>query len=196
MPATSSTTKQGTPTERRGWFGRTIRYTEQGERRRYEFAWLPADEAQRPLATGDVSLFDSGLASPTETLLGRMPFDPELSESGRTPILMCQCGDPYCGALMARIIVTDQSVSWTDWSWDHFYAPSRPAINIPDFNFDLTQYTDELLGAEERSAGQRPISVVEVRETYSFSRLPVSTAGEQRAPESAQAPDRAGRSSR
>lgn len=126
------------------------------------------DEERRPLATGDVSLFDSGLDSPAEILLGKMVFDPELSGSGRTPILMCQCGDPYCGALMARIIVTDQSVSWTDWAWDHFYKPSQPASNIPDFIFDLRQYTEEVVAASERSAEERPVSVVEVRETYSF----------------------------
>lgn len=35
-----------TPKERRwGWFGRTLKYTQQGEPRRYEFAWLPTDEA-------------------------------------------------------------------------------------------------------------------------------------------------------
>lgn len=33
------------PMERRGWFGRTIQYRKQGARCRYDFAWLPADEA-------------------------------------------------------------------------------------------------------------------------------------------------------
>ncbi|WP_406831256.1 hypothetical protein ABEG17_00325 [Pedococcus sp. KACC 23699] len=37
--------EQGTRKDRRGWFGRTIKDTEQGPPRRYEFAWLPADEA-------------------------------------------------------------------------------------------------------------------------------------------------------
>lgn len=126
------------------------------------------DDEGCPLATGDVSLFDSGLAAPAEVLLQQEPFDPELTGSGRTPILMCQCGDPYCGALMARISVTDQSVTWTDWAWDHFYKPSRPAINIPDFIFEVRQYADELVRASERSAHERPVSVVEARWTYSF----------------------------
>lgn len=37
--------EQGTRKERRGWFGRRIKYTEQGEPLRYEFAWLLPDEA-------------------------------------------------------------------------------------------------------------------------------------------------------
>lgn len=33
------------PMERRGWFGRTIKYREQGAPCRYDFAWLPAEAA-------------------------------------------------------------------------------------------------------------------------------------------------------
>lgn len=33
------------PMERRGWFGRTIKYRKQGEPCRYDFAWLPEAEA-------------------------------------------------------------------------------------------------------------------------------------------------------
>lgn len=128
------------------------------------------DEEGRALTMGDVTLFNSGLASPARVLLQQQPFhaDPELKESGRTPILMCQCGDPYCGALMARVNITGQYVTWSDWVWDHFDEPSRPAFNIPDFKFDLEQYREELERAEERSVRERSVSVLEASWNYSF----------------------------
>jgi hypothetical protein len=120
------------------------------------------DEEGRPLASGDVTVYDSGLAEPVAILHGA-PFDadPQLTASGRSPILMCLCGDPYCGALMARIEIAGGTVTWTDWAWDHFYEPARPAINIPDFTFDLDQYSEQMRQAAARSGASRPISVVE-----------------------------------
>lgn len=48
---------QGKPRKRRGWFGRTITYTQPGEPRRFEFAWLSADEAAEKWT--DLGLADS-----------------------------------------------------------------------------------------------------------------------------------------
>ena len=120
------------------------------------------DEEGRPLASGDVTVYDSGLAEPVAILQGA-PFDadPQLTASGRSPILMCLCGDPYCGALLARIEIAGGTVTWTDWVWDHFYEPARPAINIPDFTFDLDQYSEQMRQAAARSRAPRPISIVE-----------------------------------
>jgi hypothetical protein len=61
----------------------------------------------------------------------------------RTALLGCGCGEVGCSPLMARITVTDQTVTWDD-----FEQPTRPDWNYEGFgpfSFDRAQYERALM---------------------------------------------------
>ncbi len=63
-------------------------------------------------------------------------------DKGRVPLLGCSCGEWGCWPLLARILATEDSVTWTD-----FQQPHRKARNysgLGPFSFELTQYKAEL----------------------------------------------------
>ncbi len=67
---------------------------------------------------------------------------PEL-ESGRTCFYVCpECGDIGCGAITAKIEVTDRSVIWKDFAYENNYSdPDLTAYKqIGPFMFDRAQY--------------------------------------------------------
>jgi hypothetical protein len=61
----------------------------------------------------------------------------------KTALLGCGCGDVGCSPLMARVTVTDETVTWDD-----FEQPTRPDWDYEDFGpftFDRTQYERALM---------------------------------------------------
>jgi hypothetical protein len=61
----------------------------------------------------------------------------------KTALLGCGCGDVGCSPLMARITVTDETVTW-----DEFEQPTRPDWDYDDFGpftFDRAQYERALM---------------------------------------------------
>lgn len=72
---------------------------------------------------------------------------------GRIKVLVCpECGDIGCGALTARLEVTDSQVSWTHWMWefDRGYAEPEPVPEIPNFYFQRVAYDRVMDDAIER----------------------------------------------
>ena len=72
------------------------------------------------------------------------------SEGGRTMLLACDCAEPGCWPLAARIEVTAHAVSWTD-----FRQPLRPEWSYSGFGpfvFERKQYESALgtAGSEGR----------------------------------------------
>jgi hypothetical protein len=66
---------------------------------------------------------------------------------GRTALLGCGCGEVGCSPLMARIRVTDDTVTWED-----FEQPTRPEWNYDDFGpfiFDRSQYERALMAIDD-----------------------------------------------
>ena len=85
-----------------------------------------------------------------DEFLGRQK--PEL-ETGRTSFYVCsECGDIGCGAITAKIEVTEKSVIWKDFGYENNY--SKPDLidykEIGPFIFDKNEYikTFELLKNE------------------------------------------------
>ncbi len=71
---------------------------------------------------------------------------PEL-ESGRTCFYVCpECGDIGCGAITAKIEVTEKNVIWKDFGYENNY--SEPDLTdykeIGPFTFDKKQYLERL----------------------------------------------------
>ena len=74
-------------------------------------------------------------------LLGR-PIPLYSGDNGRSILLVCECGEPGCWPLEARIVVTDESVTWTD-----FRQPHRPTWDYSQFGpfvFNRAQYESAL----------------------------------------------------
>ena len=64
---------------------------------------------------------------------------------GRSYVLMCECGEPGCWPLAARIALSDATVTWTD-----FRQPHRPQWSYQGFGpfvFDRVQYEAALADA-------------------------------------------------
>jgi hypothetical protein len=78
------------------------------------------------------------VAAPSKHWLG-LPRDPELVVGGRLAVLTCNCGAFGCGGTAARIEVTDDTVTWSDFvdSFGH-----REAVGT--FRFDRAQYEREI----------------------------------------------------
>lgn len=68
-----------------------------------------------------------------------------VAEGGRTMLLACECAEPGCWPLAARIVATTDSVTWTDFQQPHrsewSYAGFGP------FVFERAQYEAALARA-------------------------------------------------
>jgi hypothetical protein len=65
----------------------------------------------------------------------------------KTALLGCGCGEVGCSPLMARVTVTDDTVTW-----DEFEQPTRPAWDYDDlgpFTFDRAQYERALMAIDD-----------------------------------------------
>ncbi|MBK8414551.1 MAG: hypothetical protein IPL22_08630 [Bacteroidetes bacterium] len=69
---------------------------------------------------------------------------PEL-ETGRTSFYVCpECGDIGCGAITAKIEITENRVIWKEFGYENNY--SAPQLDnyksIPHLEFDKTEYIE------------------------------------------------------
>lgn len=72
-----------------------------------------------------------------QLLGGSLPAD----RNGRPWLLYCQCGDPGCGGLSARISITDNTVTWSDFGWDDIFGSPREPVEIDrTFVFERAEY--------------------------------------------------------
>jgi hypothetical protein len=86
-----------------------------------------------------------------DVLLGRRA-DADLS-TGRIPVLVCgQCGGLDCGALTARLAVTDRSVRWSDWRWADYEGEQDVDWQLDSFVFDRRAYEAAFDHAVDRVA--------------------------------------------
>ncbi|MDX6606512.1 MAG: hypothetical protein QOD14_1052 [Solirubrobacterales bacterium] len=63
---------------------------------------------------------------------------------GKTALLSCDCGEVGCSPLLARVTVTEDTVTWDD-----FEQPTRPDWDYDDFGpftFARSDYEQALLG--------------------------------------------------
>lgn len=68
--------------------------------------------------------------------------------ASRTALLVCRVdGDIACGALTARVHITDAHVGWTDWLWETDRGGSAVENDPGDLLFDRAAYEAELAGA-------------------------------------------------
>lgn len=82
----------------------------------------------------------------TERLLGRR--ETEELPAGRVALLLCHVdGDIACGALTARLQLSDAHVVWSDWLWESYQG----ALPVEQFSeplvFDRVTYEAQLHGA-------------------------------------------------
>lgn len=81
-------------------------------------------------------------------LTGRCP-DPDLPP-GRLAVLRCaECGDIGCGAVTARLDLTEDAVTWSDFAWetdieDDEHLPACPGVS---FVFDRNSYVTTIESA-------------------------------------------------
>lgn len=81
-----------------------------------------------------------------ERLLGRR--DTDVLSAGRAALLICRVdGDIACGALTARVHISNAQVGWTDWLWETDLGGLPVEIDPGDFLFDRTAYEAELAAA-------------------------------------------------
>ena len=86
-------------------------------------------------------------------LLGRRS-DPNL-DPGQSALLVCSaCGDLDCGAVVAKVAVTDTDVTWSDWCWVSAGLRQSPLASDhpPNYTFDRAAYEDTLGEVTERLA--------------------------------------------
>ena len=65
----------------------------------------------------------------------------------KTQLLGCGCGEVGCSPLMARVTVTDETVTW-----EEFEQPTRPDWDYEDFGpftFDRAQYEQALMAIDD-----------------------------------------------
>ena len=73
-------------------------------------------------------------------------------EAGKVPLLGCSCGEWGCWPLLARVIVTEAGVTWTEFQQP--YRAERDYAGFGPFSFELRHYKSELatlLGAVGRT---------------------------------------------
>jgi hypothetical protein len=99
-----------------------------------------ADQPERliPLPSDDPRTSTEQLR---ELLGAPLPAD----RRGRAWLLYCQCGDPSCGGLGARITFTHDTVRWSDFGWDSIFEDTpEPVETNVTFVFDRGEYEDLL----------------------------------------------------
>jgi hypothetical protein len=70
---------------------------------------------------------------------------------GKIPVLGCECGEWGCWPLLARVIVGDTTVTWTDF--EQPYRPDRDYRSFGPFTFSRADYESaiaEVAGAWKR----------------------------------------------
>jgi hypothetical protein len=84
-------------------------------------------------------------------LLGDVEGD---APHGRVAVYVCaECGDLGCGAITAKLVISDAAVEWTDWGYQTNYSDDidrETAGGAADLAFDRAKYERLLRGAIER----------------------------------------------
>jgi hypothetical protein len=96
----------------------------------------------------DPSLLPGGVRA---HFLGGAGSDLACGPRDKTVLLGCDCGEPGCWPLMARVEVEGETVVWRD-----FQQPHRDAWSYGDFGplrFERAQYEAALADAERALAG-------------------------------------------
>lgn len=99
-----------------------------------------ADQSERliPLPSDDPR---TSIEQLRELLCAPLPAD----RRGRAWLLYCQCGDPGCGGLSARITFTDETVTWSDFGWDSIFENTTEPVEIArKFVFERGEYEERL----------------------------------------------------
>jgi hypothetical protein len=106
--------------------------------------------------SGMVSIFDaSDIKLATEVLLGRARLTDYFPPEGRIPLLFCSCGDPGEGAITVRLSITEDTVTWDHWAWEHDSFPTEWLPHLPAYHFPFDEYEAALY-----EAGQMALNLV------------------------------------
>ncbi|MEZ4437156.1 MAG: hypothetical protein R3F65_32580 [bacterium] len=105
-------------------------------------AWRPMQAARYGHPT--VAMLRGGLAA---ALLGRGASDPGVElEAGEVVLLVCDCGEAGCGAVVTRVDLLDGVVVWSG-----FRQPQRGwALDVGPLRFDRAAYAAALAPFAER----------------------------------------------
>ncbi|MEU9336557.1 hypothetical protein AB0D49_25860 [Streptomyces sp. NPDC048290] len=100
-----------------------------------------------PVLAGDYMPLSAGFGWPNRHFLGESKSLPRGGKEGETTLLECTCGMDDCSALMARITVTSQTVTWSAFrntfrDWD--------LSALGSFTFSRPQYEESLRTAAAR----------------------------------------------
>lgn len=118
---------------------------------------------ERTVVEDQVSPFNVSAERAGAALVGEAPFEDWLPDPARVPLLMCECGDLLCGALMVRLTRSGDTVQWADWAWERFYEDAEP-VNMPSVTFCVTEYLEAVGDAVQRGGdGPRLLTRVRVR---------------------------------
>ncbi|MEW1547809.1 hypothetical protein [Streptomyces tsukubensis] len=124
--------------------------------RRVELPYAQAEQEQlakespsepAPLLAGDYMPLSAGFGWPDRHFLGEPKSLPRGGKEGETVLLECACGMDDCSALMTRITVTAQTVTWSAFrntfrDWD--------LSALGTFTFSRPQYEESLRTATAR----------------------------------------------
>jgi hypothetical protein len=112
-----------------------------------EFADFPPGTLAQELA-GDYMPLSTNFAWPSRHFLGEPVELPRGGDAGETMVLACTCGINDCWALLTRVVLTEQTVTWSGFrnnsrDWD--------LSRLGPFVFDRSQYEDSLRSSGESS---------------------------------------------
>ena len=85
------------------------------------------------------------MALPPSTHLLGSPLALYSDGDGRSYVLMCECGEPGCWPLAARVTLSDQTVTWADFRQPH--RPQWSYEGLGPFVFERGQYESALAEA-------------------------------------------------
>jgi hypothetical protein len=78
-------------------------------------------------------------------LLGHGPGDAPM---GRVSVYVCaECGDLGCGALTVKLDLSETTVTWSDWGYQHNYDDTIQPVEaeaLSDMTFDRAEYEEAL----------------------------------------------------
>lgn len=111
--------------------------------RRAEEPYARVDERER-MAGSYFGLPPGWVLPPSRHFLGE-PRNDDDALDGKTFLLGCTCGVPECSPLTARVTMTDNTVTWSE-----FGNPNHPSWTLDQlgpFIFDRSQYEEALSAA-------------------------------------------------
>jgi hypothetical protein len=90
-------------------------------------------------------------ALPTDHFRGSANSHLDCGPNDKTVLLICECGEPGCWPLMARIDVTANTVVWTDFEQPHRQGSwNYDGVRL---KFDLHQYQLALMEFDRENGG-------------------------------------------